>query len=466
MIKPHSFQEKMIADGKEALRTYKHVLWVLSTGGGKTIIATLIALGVFKKEKRVIFCVHRDFLLDQTADAFKSVGIDYTFLAAGRPFYHRKNVIIASIDTLKRRLHEVDCPDLLIIDEAIHSAAAGWAKVIEYYQNQGCYTIGLCACPERSSGKGLKTWFKKIVEGPSMAWLIENGYLSKYKVFAPSTPDLTGVHVRNGDYVTSEVSDRMNKPSITGNAIAEYKKIADGKQGVAFCCSIEHSKAVCAAFIEAGYSAVHIGSDTDKKERKKSLADFREGKIKILTSVDIFSEGFDLPAVEYGAFLRPTKSLNLYMQQVGRILRAAPGKEFAYIADHADNVRQFGLPDEKREWTLEDKEKGSREAGDKTILVRQCLPAEDADGIMRGCHFCHKPSPSCPNCGRIYKIESREIETKDGDLQELKIQQQKKQARQQQGRAATLDELIEVGKSRGYRFPVQWAKKVFKGRNR
>lgn len=450
MLTLRPYQDEIIGKLREALIAYRHVLLVLSTGGGKTALASFMAYSSFLKGKRIIFCVHRDFLLDQTAEAFKEAGIDSTFLAAGRPFYHKKQVIIASIDTLKRRIHEIASPDLLIVDEAIHAAAGGWAKVIEHYQSKGCYTIGLCACPERGGGKGLKNWFKKIVEGPSMEWLIQNGYLSKFKVFAPSRPDLKGVHTQGGEYVTKEVSERMNKPSITGNAIAEYKKIADGKQGIAFCCDIKHSRDVCAAFIEAGYKAAHIGSDTPKIERKNLIKDFRNGNITILTSVNIFSEGFDLPAVEYGAFLRPTKSLNIYLQQVGRILRSSPGKEYAFIADHADNVREFGLPDEKREWTLEDKEKSSRENDERKIPVRQCMPAIDADGIMRGCYHCFKPAPVCPNCGRLFPVESREIETKDGELKELEIQAIKKQARMEVGQAKTLADLKKIQIDRGY----------------
>ncbi len=448
MIVPRPYQQKMMDDGRESLRQYRHALFVMCTGAGKTAVAALLAFLASQKSSRVIFCVHRDFLLDQTAEAFENVGLDYTFLAAGRPFYHRKNIIIASIDTLKRRLHEVDAPDLLIIDEAVHSAAAGWAKVIEYYQAKGCYTIGLCACPERASGQGLHKWFKVIVEGPSMAWLIENGYLSKFKVFAPSRPDLSGVHIRGGEYVSSEISDRMNKPSITGNAIAEYKKIADGKQGVAFCCSIEHSKAVCQAFIDAGYPAVHIGSDTNKFERKKLLKDFRSGKVKILTSVDIFSEGFDLPAVEYGAFLRPTRSLNIYLQQIGRILRSSPGKEFAYIADHADNVRQFGLPDEKRTWTLEDREKSIRESSERSIPIKRC----DI------CSYCHKPAPQCPNCGKIYEASGREVKSVAGELKEMQIiQQNKDKAAAKRSRAyeefkcKTLKDWLDLAEKRGHK---------------
>lgn len=422
-----------------------------------------MALGAAMKGKRIMFVCHRDFLVEQTAEAFKSIGIEYTFIAAGYKYNNHCNVVIASIGTLQRRMDLVAAPDILIIDEAIHAAAAGWAKVIEYYQAKGCFTVGLCACAERTSGQGLNKWFKAIVEGPSMGWLIENGYLSRYKIFAPQKPDLSGLHTRGGDYITEEISDKMNKPSITGNAIGEYKKIAGGKQGVAFCCSIQHSRDVCQGFINAGISAVHIGSDTNKSDRKEMLKDFRAGRIKILTAVDIFSEGFDLPAVEHAALLRPTQSLNIYLQQIGRALRVSPGKEYAYIADHANNTARFGMPDEIREWTLEDRKKTNRDGSEKTIPVRQCAPAADDDGVVRGCHYCHKPAPSCPNCGRVYLIQGRDVKEIEGELQEIQIQQEKKEKRMEKGRAKTIADLQRIAKERGYKSGWVWKQAQLRG---
>lgn len=453
MISLRPYQEEIIMNMRLALARVRHVLIILSTGGGKTIIATFMALGASLKGKRIMFTCHRDFLIEQTSAAFKSVGIDHTFIAPGLDYNPFCPVIIASMDTLKRRCYKVEHPDVLIVDEAIHSAAAGWARVIEYFQSKGSMTIGLCPCSERANGQGLGKWYKEIVLGPSMTWLIENGFLSKYKIFAPSKPDLKGVGTKYGEYINSEVADRMNKPVVTGRAINEYSKLAAGKRGVIFCCSIQHSKDVCQSFNDSGHIAVHIGSDTDKGDRKEYLSRFRNGDIKILTSVDIFSEGFDLPAVEYGALLRPTKSLNIYLQQIGRILRPHPDKEYAYIADHANNVSTFGMPDEERPWTLEDTKKKRDNDGERSIPVRECSV----------CHYCHKPSKSCPNCGNVYPIDSRKVKQVEGELKEL-IAMEKKQARQEQGKAQSLEDLIAIGKSRGYKNPVFWAKKVMSGR--
>ena len=458
MISLRPYQEDLIMKTRLSLARSKHTLIILPTGGGKTILAAFMALGASLKDRRIMFTCHRDFLLDQTSEAFSNLNIPHSFVAPGRPYNTFDNVIIASVDTLKRRYKKIQTPDILIVDEAIHAAAAGWSKIIKHYQNEGCMTIGLCACSERSSGEGLGQWFKEIVIGPSMEWLIENGYLSKYKIFAPQKQDLSKIKVRSGEYAIEEISDLMNKPSITGCAIDEYKKIASGKQGVAFCCSIEHSRAVCAAFNQSGFSAVHIGADTKKPERKKMLQDFRNGKIKILTAVDIFSEGFDLPAVEYAALLRPTKSLNIFLQQIGRVLRAHPGKEFAYISDHANNVHTFGLPDEVREWTLEDRKKKKRGDVEKSVKVMQC----------EKCYHCAKPFTVCPNCGHEREIQGREVEQISGNLVELKkaeIEAIRRMKKKELVAAKTYDELVALGTARQYKYPVKWAEHIMRGRS-
>lgn len=400
-----------------------------------------------------MFSCHRDFLLDQTAEAFDEVDLPHTFVAAGREYNPYSNVVIASIDTLKRRMERIKAPDVLIVDECVHAAAAGWAKVIEYYQAQGCYTIGLTACPQRLSGQGLGKWFKDMVLGPSTGDLIDAGYLSRYKAFAPSSPDLGGVHSRGGDYVVSEITKKMDKPSITGNAVDEYKKIAPGKQALMFCCSIEHSINVMYAFQAAGFSAAHIGADTDQLTRFQMLRDYRLGKLQVLTSVDIFNEGFNVPAASYAGLLRPTKSLSIFLQQCGRVLRVEEGKEFAFISDHANNIAHHGLPDDDRVWTLASKEKKDRDE-ERAIPTRQCPK----------CFFVFRPAANCPNCGFELPIQYREVEEKAGQLTEIDRDRARENKMRLQGMAKTFEELIEVGKKLGYDNPTGWARHIYNSR--
>jgi superfamily II DNA or RNA helicase len=415
---------------------------VLQTGGGKTQIASFMAKSATLKGKRVMFACHRDFLIEQTSRTFLDHGIRHTFIAAGEKYHPQEGACIASIDTLKNRIGQYDAPDLFICDEAIHAAANGWSNVINHFRNNGSRIIGLAACPHRGDGVGLGRWFDDMVVGPSMRELIDMGYLSDYKIYAPTGINRGDLHVRAGEFIKTEAEGIMNKPQITGSAIGEYKKFALGKQGIGFCVSIKHSQEVAEAFRADGISAAHIGSDTDKDDRRRMLSEFRQGKIKFLTSVDIFSEGFDLPVVEYAALLRPTKSLNTYRQQIGRILRKADGKDFARIADHASNFVEHGFPDDHIEWTLKDRDK--REAGDRGEVEKKARTCP-------GCHYTSRPVPVCPNCGFVHPVEAREVEEVDGELVEIERQQAKKAARIEVGMAKTIADLNKIAEERGYK---------------
>lgn len=415
-------------------------LIVLQTGGGKTQIASFIAHGAVNRGRRIMFGCHRDFLIEQTSNTFSSHGIEHTFIAAGEKYFPQVPACIASIDTLKNRIGKYEAPDIFIIDEAIHAAATGWSNVINDFKSRGTRVIGLAACPQRGDGTGLGRWFDEMIIGPSMRELIDMGYLSDYKIYAPSSINRTALHTRAGEFINSEIEDVMNKPHITGCAIREYKKFAYGKQAVMFCVSIKHSREVAEQFMSEGIVSAHIGSDTDKQSRKEILNNFRAGKIKVLTSVDIFSEGFDLPVVEYAGLLRPTKSLNTYRQQIGRVLRKADGKEYAHIADHASNCLEHGMPDTNIDWTLADREKGERgKKQEQEVKVRTCSV----------CYFTHKPSAICPNCGFVYPIQSREVEEVEGELKEV-TESRKKEARMEVGKARTIAELKRIAQERGY----------------
>lgn len=460
MISLRPYQENLISNLRASLVKHRHALAILPTGGGKTAIASFMAKSAKEKGKRIMFTCHRDFLLDQTAEAFEEIGLPYTFVAASRGFNPHAPVIIASMDTLKRRLDKVPAPDVLIVDEAVHAAAAGWARVIEFYQQAGCYSIGLTACSDRVGGQGLHPWFKDLVLGPSAAELIELGYLSKYRAFDHTIADLAGMKKVGGEYSMGQAASRMDKPSITGDAVKEYTKMAAGKQALMFCCSIEHSEHVAEAFRAAGYEACHIGANTDGATRAAMLRDYRAGKLKILTSVDIFNEGFNVPAAAYAGLLRPTESLSIFLQQCGRVLRPEKDKEYAFIFDHANNIRRkngdthHGFPDDPREWTLQDRKKCSRESGERTVPVRSC----------EKCYFCHKPAPVCPACGFVYPIQSREVEEVSGELAEIDKDRARIAARQEVGRTKTMDDLIALGVQRGYKNPQYWARMVFNSR--
>ncbi|MCK5641208.1 MAG: DEAD/DEAH box helicase family protein, partial [Gammaproteobacteria bacterium] len=353
---------------------------------------------------------------------------------------------------LKNRIGTVPRGDLVIWDEAHHLAAAGWARVHQEWSES--HHIGLTATPQRLDGKGLGTWFSALVQGPSTAWLIDNGWLSPYEMYAPYTPDMGGVDTKRGDWDRKQNSRRMDVPKITGCAIEHYLRLARGKRTIAFCCSIEHSKNVAAQFQRAGVMAIHLDGKAKDIDRLAAIEGFRAGQIDVLCVVDLVSEGLDVPELECVILLRPTQSLALYLQQVGRSLRYVLGKT-ALILDHAGNWKH-GLPDEEREWTLDDRPRRSKkqeqEAGSSVRLCPECMRPS-------------RPAPVCKFCGFVFPVASRKVKEVEGKLVKVAARRaQKYQRLKEQAAANTLDELVALGIHRGYKFPEKWAAHLFTSR--
>jgi superfamily II DNA or RNA helicase len=414
---------------------------------GKTVVFSAITASAVERGRRVLILVHRRELLRQASSKLTAAGLNHGLIAAGIPTSCQP-VQVASVQTIARRLSRIDWqPDLIIIDEAHHATAGQWERTLQHWPT--AYRLGVTATPCRLDGRGLRSAFDHLVLGPSMADLVSAGYLTSARIYAPpQVADLSGIRTRAGDYANDQAAAAMDRPTVTGDAIAHYQRLAAGQQAIAFCCNIAHAKSVCAAFLAAGIRAVLLlGTTTD---RDQVVADFGAGLLQILVTVDVVSEGFDVPAASVAILLRPTKSLGLYLQQVGRVLRPAPGKQAALILDHVGNVTRHGFPDDHRDWTLDDGIR--RTAGTAAPSVRTCPE----------CYAAFKPAPICPVCGaQCAPIKSRKIQQLAGELQELR-RTEMRQARRSQGQARTLPQLLALAKERGY--SPAWAYRVHQAR--
>lgn len=401
------YQETMFGEIVSAIKCgHRSILAVAPTGSGKTLLASRILGGAAAKGKRSWFACHRTEILRQSAAAIMAgTGIDPGIIAAG--FGMAPSPIqVCMVQTLIRRAAKLPKPDIIIWDEVHHLCSKSWSGLKESFP--GAVHIGLTATPQRLDGRGLGTHFSAMVQGPSTADLIAQGYLSPYKLFAPSMADLKDVHTVAGDYNKSELDTAMRSSKVTGDAIAEYKAKCFGKRALMFLWSIKASEEMARAFNEQGIPAAHLDGCTDDLQRLKMVADFRDGRIKVLTNVEIVTEGFDLSAIEAVFLLRPTQSLQLYLQMVGRGLRVFPGKEFALIMDHAGLAFQHGLIDDPRLWSLE----GTLAKDKKKALApaRQC---PGCFGVMSGL------PKVCKYCGLAFEIQYREVEQEAGELREV-----------------------------------------------
>lgn len=468
----------------------QNILLEMATGAGKTYTFCYITDRIRRQRKRVYILVHRDNLLGQTMESLKSLGVPFRVIASGYTQVDA-SVQVCSVFTLANRLKDTPEPDLLIIDEAHHANAGSWRKILDYWPN--VKVIGVTATPVRTDGSGLGKigggFFDCMVHGPTMRELIEMGNLCDYEYYRPPVGlDLSEVSISGSEFNKKQLRFAVEKPKITGCAIDHYLSICPDAPAIAFCVSIAHANDVAAKFRQRGINAQALTSEMDRAQIRAAIKALGEGRIQVLTSCDIISEGTDVPVVTAAILLRPTHSLGLFLQQVGRVLRPAPGKPHAIILDHVNNLKRHGLPDKKRVWSLDAKKKKLRkgsavEMDESIIQTRQC----------EECWLIHKPQPTCPRCGYVY-TSNRSLEEIDGTLtkvsreekeaerekkriekearkEQKEIEEKKKRdeywaRRREQKHCETLEDFINLGKKRGYKSPHGWARQMIKARKK
>jgi superfamily II DNA or RNA helicase len=449
------YQNAIVSEARSHFnRDVQSVLIEAPTGSGKTVLLVHMFDLAVKRGYRVWFVVHRVELLRQSVAAFEEQGLEVGIIAAGFPMNPDRPIQVASIQTLARRYTKLEPPTFIGFDECHHATAATWTKVIKGFPK--AYRVGLTATPERLDGEGLRKHFDVMVSGPSVRSLIDQRYLSDFRVYAPSVIPTKGLHTRMGDYVKAELERVADRAFITGNVVEHYLRLCDGMRALAFCVSIRHSEHVCQAFRDAGVATEHVCSNTPADVREAAMERFKAGTTKILTSVELFGEGVDVPAMEAAILLRPTQSLALYRQQVGRALRPQEGKT-AVILDHAGNCLRHGLPDEEIEWSLDSK-KGHRKKkeGDTGPSVRIC-----------GKCFAAQPSgrPICIYCEYKFPIKYRRVPERKGELVEVTPEQReaiRKSRKEEEWACRSEEELADLGKRRGYPYARGWARHRWK----
>lgn len=453
MLELRNYQLKMVAQVREQMQQgHRAICLTAPTGAGKTALAVHMLHTAANKGMPSWFTCHRREILKQTNQAFALEGLRHGIVAVGFQEDRRHKVQITSIQTLMRRHKKLTAPKLIVIDECHHMLAPSWANLFSHYPNT--FFVGLSATPERADGQGLGKFFSSLVVGPSVQWLIQNKFLSDYRLYAPSKVNLDGVHTRMGDYVQSEVTSIIDKPGITGDVIAHYKRFCAGKRAIVFCVSVAHSKHVVDSFNAAQIPAAHVDGETPQEERDATIRRFRDGHISLLSNVELFGEGFDVPSIEATILLRPTQSLGLYLQQVGRGLRPAPGKAQAIILDHVGNCERHGLPDEDRSWSLDghrDNRKSQQSSGSVRICDR-CFAAQFSG------------RPACQFCGFIFEKSPREIDQKEGELSEIDKEAIRRQRMKEQGSALDRNALLALAIKRGYKSPHGWVAHILRSR--
>ena len=438
------YQQELFDKTSQSFRQgYRRPLVVAPCGAGKSYLFAEMAR---RTKGEVLVLTHRQELKQQHEELLRNL--------------HIENARVSMILTEANRLEQHTTPALIVTDEAHLSRSNSWQKVIEYYNT---YTVGFTATPVRLDGKPLGDIYDLLIEGVDVKWLIANHRLAPYEYYAPTTVDTSDLRKVAGDYVVSELEQLMNGRAIYGNVVESYCKFASGERTIAYCVSVRHARNTAEAFNSAGIRAEVLHSGTHSGERRRIMEDFRSGKLSVLCNVGIIAEGISIDEVTCCMLLRPTDSIALGIQQMMRCMRYMPGKK-AKIIDCVGNYTRIGLPDDDREWSLNKPVKRRDRCNENGDFYIRCCPE---------CYMTFKTAPICPYCGAEYPLHPTEIKVHESielariTAEEMaRMEEIKRAARIEQGRAQSFEELVKLGRQRGYKNPAFWAAKIMRGRKK
>lgn len=416
-------------------RGNRNVCVSISTGGGKSVIMSSIALNFKKQRRNVAVVAHRNELVSQMSCHLARVGVYHRIIASnstisqitrkhralfGKSFVSPTELTaVVGVDTLISRYESLKAwaeqISLWECDECHHNLRSNkWGKATDMFKN--AYGLGVTATPNRADGQGLGRQadgcIDDLIIGPSMRMLIDRGYLADYEIVCPMS-DLKVDDSQlsaNGDWSNQTLRKAGKKSKIVGDVVQNYIKYASGRQAIVFATDVETADEISKDFNEHNIKAVSLNGTSQPAYREQSLDLFANSKIQVVVNVDLFDEGLDISGCDVVIMARPTASLGKYLQQIGRGLRPAPGKT-ALIIDHVSNVIRHGLPDIPREWSLDRRQKKAKQV-------------KDPDEIeLTVCKNCLKPYEKfrtvCPYCGHekpLPEPRSRSIEMVEGDL--------------------------------------------------
>ena len=373
------YQIEICESVREAFKKHRSVMMQMPTGTGKTVVlASLVqqfldkSLELRDQHCQVLIVAHRIELTEQMGEHLKRYGIEYGVIAGGRKTKEAEPVIVASIQTLSSKLSSLSSllsPSLIIIDEAHHAVAKTYRQLWDVWPE--ARFLGLTATPYRLSGEGFTDLFDVLVDSWTMKRFIAEGWLSAFDYYSirPDSDDqklIDNLKKRgaDGDFQMKELHDTLDVTPCIERLFESFEQFAFDMKGIVYAIDIAHAEHIAEYYREQGVNALALSSKTDMKERKEAVEAFRASSvivhhqllkdkpIQVLVSVDLFSEGFDCPDVEFIQIARPTLSLAKYLQMIGRGLRPNKGKECCTIIDNVGMYRRFGLPSGERDWGM------------------------------------------------------------------------------------------------------------------
>jgi superfamily II DNA or RNA helicase len=410
------YQIDAVERAMQALAAGERSIIVAPTGSGKSVIICEIIKRLIAAHKRVLVLAHRREIINQTKQKLEAHGVRCSIImaSAGDELRLYEPVQVAAIATLWVRAIRSDriklpLADLIIIDEAHHAVATTYRKIVEAYP--GAMVLGATATPCRGDGRGLGGIFTTLIEAPQILELVEQRHLVRSRVYAPIDPDLRGVATRNGDYVESQLADRMDRARLVGDIVTHWHRLGERRRTVAFACSVAHSIHIKDEFVRSGVRAEHLDGSTPKPERDAVLRRLASGETELVSNCMVLTEGWDMPEVGCCILARPTKKMGLFRQMIGRVLRPAASKPDAIVLDHSGAVFKHGLPEDHVIWTLDPEKKAEAPAHQARLEHRVAGLIECTQ-----CSALRLGGKQCPACGFMPRRPAEYVRIQDGDL--------------------------------------------------
>ena len=442
MYKLRDYQAEIINKIQNSMLTgHRRIIVQSPPRTGKTVVMSEIARRATVKNRRVLFLIHRKEVLEQANATFKEQGVDFDLLTSGM------------VQTLTRRVEKMPVPHLILVDEAHHVLSKSYRRILDKFKD--AYVLLFTATPVRLGREQLDQVADDIVLGKSIKELTAAGFLAPFRYYQPpagfnqSKLKLSST----GDYTNKSITSALQS-CLYGDLVSHYKRLAAGKQAVCYCHSIDAAKHAAAEFNKSGIAAAEVDGTTPRSERDELVKKFRDGAIKVMVNVNLFTEGVDLPDVDAVILARPTSSLSLYLQFAMRCLNPRRGK-VAVIIDHANNVEKFGYPDSERNWlqmvkTGAKTRKNAETDNFNIVTCETCFAVLESRTIKTG---------TCPYCDALIKqkrpdkpvalidlVEAARTENQSDDYHQLK----------------TVGELYAYAKRKGYK--RGWAYHIAKSR--
>lgn len=420
MIQLHGYQHELKSGVYQSWNQgASNALAVLPTGGGKSIVISDIVLDKVRQGQSGVIKAHRNELVSQMSmhiarrgiphriigpdNMIRAIAADHRLEFGGRSFVDQGAITaVGGVDTIKARAESLESwahqQDYWITDEAHHVLRRNkWGTVAGMFIN--AHGLGVTASPARADGAGLGSHadglFDNMIVGPSMRDLIDMGFLSDYEIAVPEASFIMDDNDigASGDYSPNKMRTKARNSQIVGDVVDNYVKFAFGKRAICFATDVETSLKIAARFNDRGIAAAAVSAETHAEVRADIIKRFRDGRLTLLVNVDLFGEGFDVPACEVVIMARPTASLAVYLQQFGRALRVFAGKTYGLVIDHVENWKHHSYPDMPRQWTLDRREKRAKKEKDpEEMPLMRCKGPEC--GKLYITFF-----PQCPYCG-------------------------------------------------------------------